>query len=127
MVETLHYYALTTMFPLLGHLEDQCSEFLKSWMAYSEFKEFPNLIEYYTTIGSGTLLKQKYTTIKEHTLLKDIEHLMYLTQSYFSDNTPNQIIHIISTPTLLLWSKISALILVNFLPYTISWRLHPKI
>ena len=96
-LETLHYYVLTTMFPLQGHLEDQGSEFLKSWMAYLEFEEFPNLIEYYTTIGNGTLLKQKYTTIKECTLLKDIEHFVYLTQLYFSDNTPNQILHIIST------------------------------
>ena len=54
------------MFSLLGHLEDQCGhgEFLKSWMAYLEFKEFPDLIEYYTTIGNGTLLKDQYTTIK---------------------------------------------------------------
>ena len=42
-LETLHYYVLTTMFPLLGHLEDQCSEFLESWMAYLEFKEFPDI------------------------------------------------------------------------------------
>ena len=46
------------MFPLLGHQEDQCSEFLKSWMAYLDFEEFANLIEYYTTIGNGTLLKE---------------------------------------------------------------------
>ena len=72
-------------------------------MAYLEFNEFPDLIEYYTTIGNGTLLKQKCTTIKECTLLKDIEHFMYLTQSYFSDNTPNQILHTMSTP--LLWLK----------------------
>ena len=45
-LDTLHYYVLTTMFPLPGHLEDQCGEFLKSWMAYLEFEEFPNLIEY---------------------------------------------------------------------------------
>ena len=88
---------------LLGHLEDQCGEFLKSWMAYLEFKEFPDLIEYYTTIGNGTLLKDQYTTIKECTLLKDIEHFMYLTQLYSLDNTPNQILHIMST--LLSWSK----------------------
>ena len=31
-LETLHYYMLTTMFPLPGHLEDQHGEFLKSWM-----------------------------------------------------------------------------------------------
>ena len=72
-------------------------------MASLELDEFPDLIEYYTTIGNGTLLKQKYTTIKECTLLEDIEHFMYLTQSYFSDDTPNQILHIMST--LLLWSK----------------------
>ena len=85
------------MSPLPGHLDDQCSEFLEPWMAYLEFNKFPNLIEYYTTIGNGTGLKQKYTTIKESTLLKDIEHFMYLTQPYFWDNTPNQILHIMST------------------------------
>ena len=72
-------------------------------MTYLEFEEFPNLIEYYTTIGNGTLLKGKYTTIKECTLLKDIELFLYLTQLYFSDNTPNQNLHKMST--LLLWSK----------------------
>ena len=65
--------------------------------------EFPDLIKYYTTIGISTLLKEEYTTIKERTPLKDIEHFMYLSQSYFSDNTPNQILHIMST--LLLWLK----------------------
>ena len=82
---------------------DQRSEFVESWMAYQEFNEFPDLIEYYTTIGNGTLLKEEYTTIKESTLLKDIEHFLYLTQSYFSDDTPNQILHLMST--LILWSK----------------------
>ena len=72
-------------------------------MAYLEFDEFPDLIEYYTTIGNGTLLKEDYTTIRECTILKGIEHFMYLTQSYFSDDTPNQILHIMST--LLLFSK----------------------
>ena len=72
-------------------------------MAYQEFQEFPDLIEYYTTIGNGTLLKEEYTTIKEFTLLKDIEHFLYLTQSYFSDDTPNKILHLIST--LILWLK----------------------
>ena len=87
-LENLHYYSyvLSTLFPLLVHLDDQCSEFLEPWMAYLEFNEFPDLIEYYTTIGNGTLLKQKYTTIKQCTLLKDIEHFRYLTQSYFSDD-----------------------------------------
>ena len=72
-------------------------------MAYQEFDAFPNLIEYYTTIGNGTLLKEEYTTIKECTLLRDIEHFLYLTQLYFSDDTPNQILHLMST--LILWSK----------------------
>ena len=72
-------------------------------MAYLEFDKFPDLIEYYTTIGSGTLLKEEYNTIKECTLLKHIKHFMYLTQLYFLDNTPNQILHIMST--LPLWLK----------------------
>ena len=88
-------------------------------MAYLEFKEFPNLMKYYTTIGN-----EEYNTIKECTLLKDIEHFTYLTQPYFLDNTPNQILHIMST--LLSWSKISTLLLVNILPYMISWPLHKK-
>ena len=91
------------MLPLLGHLEDQHSEFLVSWIASLEFEEFPNLIEYYTTIENGTILKQKYTAIEVCTLLKDINQFMYLTQSYFSDSTPNQILHIMST--LLSWSN----------------------
>ena len=82
-LETLHYYVLTTMFPLLGHLKDQCSEFLESWMAYLEFKEFPNLMKYYTTIGNGTILKEEYNTIKECTLLKDIKHFVYLNPTVF--------------------------------------------
>ena len=93
-------------------------------MAYLEFDKFSDLIEYYTTIGNHTLLKEEYTTIKECTLLKDIEYFMYLTQLYFSDNTSNQILHIMST--LLLWLKDSTLLLVNILPYTISWQLHEK-
>ena len=102
-LENLHYYVLGTLFPIPVHLDDQRGEFLESWMAYQEFDEFPDLIEYYTTIGNGTLLKEEYTTIKESTLLKDIEHFLYLTQSYFSDDTPNQILHLMST--LILWSK----------------------
>ena len=80
-------------------------------MAYLEFEEFPDLIKYYATIVNGTLLRKKYNTIKECTLLKDIEHFMYLTQPYFSDNTPYQILHIMST--LLLCSKISTLLFVK--------------
>ena len=45
ILETIHYYVLTTLFPLLGHLEDQCGEFLETWMAYLDFEEFPVLIE----------------------------------------------------------------------------------
>ena len=105
-LENLHYYVLGTLFPIPYHHNDQRGEFLESWMAYQEFDEFPDLIEWYTTIGNGTLrlLKEEYTTIKEGTLLKDIEHFLYLTQSYFSDDTPNQILHLMST--LILWSKI---------------------
>ena len=89
-------------------------------MAYLEFDEFPDLIKYSTTIGNGTLLKEEYTTFEEYTLLKDIEHFLYLTQSYFSDNTPNQILHMMST--LQLFRKHSTLLLVNILPYMISWE-----
>ena len=82
-LENLHYYVLSRLFPLPVHLDDQHGEFLKSWMAYLEFNEFPDLIQYYTTIGNGTLLKEEYTTIKECTLLEDIEYFLYPTQSYF--------------------------------------------
>ena len=78
--KTLHYYVLHTLFPLTGYLDDQCGEFLESWMAYVEFEEFPDLIKYCTTIGNGTLHKEEYTTMENHTLLKDIENFMYLTQ-----------------------------------------------
>ena len=110
---------LGTLFPLLVHLDDQRGKFLESWMAYQEFDEFPDLIEYYNTIGNGTLLKEEYTTIKESTLLKDIKHFLYLTQSYFSDNTPNQILHLMGT--LILWSKTFYTNMANILPYTITW------
>ena len=93
-------------------------------MAYLEFDEFPYLIEYYTTIGNGTLLKEEYTTIKECTLLNDIEYFIYVTQQYVSEGTTNQILHMLST--LLLWSKVSTLLWVNILPCTISWPLCPK-
>ena len=48
-------------------------------MAYLDFMEFPDLIEYYTTIGNGTLLKEGYTATENYTLLKDIKDSMYLT------------------------------------------------
>ena len=50
-LENLHFYVLSTLFPLPVHLDNQCSEFLESWMAYLELDEFCNLIKYYTTIG----------------------------------------------------------------------------
>ena len=49
-LENLHYYVLSTLFPLPVHQDDQCGEFRESWMAYQEFNEFPDLIEYYITI-----------------------------------------------------------------------------
>ena len=36
-LENLHYYVLSTLFPLLVHLDNKRGEFLKSWMAYQEF------------------------------------------------------------------------------------------
>ena len=95
-LETLHFYVLSTLFPLPGYLDNQCAEFIKSWMAHLEFEEFPNLIKYYTTIGNGTLLKEEYTTMENDTLFKDIKNFMYLSQSNFMENTPNQILHMLS-------------------------------
>ena len=53
-LETLHYYVLHTLFPLQGYLDDHHGEFLKSGMV---FVEFPDLIEYYTTMENCTLFK----------------------------------------------------------------------
>ena len=75
-LETLHYYVLCTLFPLPGCLDDHCSEFLESWMTYHDSVEFPDLIKYYTTVGTGTLFNEEYTTIENHTLLNDIDDLM---------------------------------------------------
>ena len=72
-------------------------------MAYHGFREFPNLIEYHTIIGNGTLLKEEYTTMENCTLLKDLDNLMYFTQLNFLEDTPNQIPDMLST--LVLWSK----------------------
>ena len=94
---------LHTLFPLPGYLDDQCGEFLKSWMAYLDFVEFPNLIKYYTTTGNGTILKEEYNTNENCTLLNEIDDFMYLTQPYFSEDPPNQILHILST--LIVWSE----------------------
>ena len=102
-------------------------------MAYQEFEEFPDLIKYYTTTGNGTLLTEEYTTIKENTLLKDIEHFLYVTRWYFSNNTPNQILDLMTT--LILWSKTFYTTigqyptLYDFLAITrkdlIHWECHP--
>ena len=69
------------------------------------FGEFPDLIEYSTTSGTSTLLKEEHTTSENHnpTILKDIDNLMYLAQPNFSEDTPNQILHILNT--IILWSK----------------------
>ena len=56
----------------------------------SWFQGISYLIEYYTTIGNGTILEEEYTTIQKFTLLKDIDNLMYHAQLNFSeDNQPN--------------------------------------
>ena len=86
-------------------------------MVSLDFIEFPDLIEYYTTIGTSTILKEEYNTIEYCTLLKDISNLMYHTQLNFLEDTPNQILHMLST--LILWSKALTLLLANILPYTI--------
>ena len=95
-LETLHYYVLHTLFPLAGYLNDQCSDFFKSWIANLDLEEFPDLIEYCTTIGNGTLLKKEHTTNENHAQLKDIDNSMYLTQVKFKEVTPNQILHMLS-------------------------------
>ena len=77
-LENLHYYVLSTQFPLLVHLDDQCSEFLKSWMAYLEFNEFPGFIEYYTTIGNGTLLRKSTLQSKNVQYLRILNTLCKL-------------------------------------------------
>ena len=59
-------------------------------MAYLDFADFPDLIEYYTTIENRTILKEEYTTIDNLTLLKDIDNFMYLAQLNFSEDTPTK-------------------------------------
>ena len=66
-LDILHYYVLCTLFPLPDYLDDQLNEFLELWMAYLDFKEFPDLIKYFTTIENGTILKEKCTTMENHT------------------------------------------------------------
>ena len=85
------------------YLIDQHGEFLKSRMACLDFGEFPEPVEYYTTIVHGTLLKEEYINMENHTLLKDNKHFMYLTQPNGMEDTPDQILHMLCT--LILWSK----------------------
>ena len=115
---------LHTLLPLLGYLDDQHGEFLKLWIDSLGFREFPNVIKYYTIIGNGTLLKEEDTTTGNCTLLKDIDYLMHLNQPHFSEDMPNQILHMLST--LILWLKRFTLLLANILPHTISWPSHLK-
>ena len=70
-------------------------------MANHGFGEFPNIIKHYTTIVTSTLLKEGYTMIENHTILKDIKNFVYLTQLYFMEDIPNQILHMLSTLVLL--------------------------
>ena len=93
--------AVLGLTPLLGYLDDQCGEFLKLLMANLGFGEFPNIIKYYTTIGNCTPLKEEYTSMENHTLLKNIDNFMYPTQLNFMEDTPNQILHMLSTLILL--------------------------
>ena len=57
-------------------------------MANHHFREFPDLIEFYTTIGTSTILKEEYTTIEKHTILKDIKNFITI---------PNQILQVFHT------------------------------
>ena len=45
------------------------------------FREFPDLIEYYTTMRNGTIPKDESTTIENHTLILDV---------HYFENLPNQ-------------------------------------
>ena len=47
-----------------GFVDDHHGKFLEIWMDYHGFRELPDLIEYYTTVGNGTLLKEEYTTLE---------------------------------------------------------------
>ena len=55
------------------------------------FEELPNLIKYYAITG-------------KHTLDKDLDYLEHITKSNFQEETPYQIMHMMST--LLLWTKL---------------------
>ena len=85
---------LSTLFPLLGYLDDQCGEFLESWMAYIEFDKFPSLTEYYTSIGNGALLKEKYNTIKNFTLLRTSKILCTIPTTFLGGHSQPNPTHI---------------------------------
>ena len=74
-LESLHYYVLTTMFPLLGHLDDQCSEFLESWMAYLEFDEFPDE-------SRATLQLEMVHYLRKSTLQSKKVHYLSISSTY---------------------------------------------
>ena len=73
-LETLHYYVLHTLFPLLGYLDDQHDEFLKIWLDFHGLGELPDLIKCYTTIGNGTIHKEDYTTTENLMILQDLNN-----------------------------------------------------
>ena len=50
-----------------------------------------------TLLLETVLLKKEYTNIENHTLIKDINNFMYLAQLNFSEDTPNQFMHMWST------------------------------
>ena len=105
--DTLCYYVLHTLFPLPGYLDNQHSEFLNLWLDYHGFREFPNLIMYYTTIAVRTKIKEEYTSIENFTPLKDLDNLVYTTH-------PPEILrgHSQPNPTYVEYA--------NILPYMIS-------
>ena len=74
-------------------------------MAYLYFTEFPDLIQYYTTVGNGTLLKEEHTTIGNHTLLRNIDksNVPYPTKFLGGHSQPNP-------------QKLSTLLLAIILP-----------
>ena len=75
------------MFPLLSHLDDQCGELFESWMVYLDFEEFPNLNEYYTTIGIGTLLKESTIQSKNVHYLRTL-NILFTFPNCISQTTP---------------------------------------
>ena len=115
-LETLHYYVLSTLFPLLAYLEDQWSEVLSHGCLILILKNFLTLLNNTQCTVIDTLLNQEYITIENHRLLNNIKNFTYLTLPYFLEDIPNQILHMLST--LILWLNT---LLVYIPPYIISW------